>query len=127
MGLFILILAGCGKGSGKIPSTEVKKEVFKTTSVQLFRNYAANEAATDEAMKGKIIEVSGTVQSLDKDVSDNTIALKSSNQFMPSRLQMDDSEKAKAMTVEKGSKITIQCEKMSRLIGSPYGEKCHFL
>lgn len=40
------------------------KEVYKTTANALFKDYDDNEVAADEKMKGKTIEVSGTVQSL---------------------------------------------------------------
>ncbi len=79
-------------------------------------------------MKGKLIQVNGTIQSIDKDPFDNiVIALRTSNQFMPSRLTLKDSEKSKAISAKKGSKVVLQCKKMSRLIGLPNGKDCEFV
>ena len=129
MGLTVLLVAGCGKGSNKsAASTAPQKEVFKISSQQLFDKYNQNEVAMDEMMKGKTVQVSGTIQSIDKGLGDDmVISLKTSNQFMPSRMMLKDSEKAKAAAAKKGSKVVMQCEKMSRLIGSPNGNNCEFV
>jgi hypothetical protein len=39
---------------------------------------------------------------------------------------MEDSEKDKAMKTSKGSKVTIVCQRMSRMIGMPQGSGCVF-
>ena len=128
MGLSVLLLAGCGKSSSKGATAEPQKEVFKISSKQLFDKYAQNEVAMDEMMKGKLVQINGTIQSVDKDPFDNiVIALRTSNQFMPSRLTLKDSEKSKAISAKKGSKVVLQCKKMSRLIGSPNGKDCEFV
>jgi hypothetical protein len=122
-------LSGCGDGGASSPATPpVPKEVVKISAGQLFAAYEDNEVATDERLKGKIVEVSGTVQAIDKDAFDNIlINLKTSNQFMPAHMKMDDGEKAKAIALKKGAKVAIQCQKMIRMIGTPYGSDCQFV
>lgn len=106
---------------------EQTKQVHKTTAQQLARDYHDNEVAADEKMKGKIIEVSGSVQSIDKSFTDSIIiALRTGNEFMAARMNMDDSEKDKAMILKRGAKVVIRCERMTRTLGSPSGFDCKF-
>ena len=101
--------------------------VLSTTATKLFNAYEENEVAADEQMKGNLIEVSGVVQSIEKDFTDSIIIqLKTSNEFMPASMTMEDSEKSTALTLRKGKKVTITCEKMARVMGSPFGRSCVF-
>lgn len=131
LALFVLGLLASGD---KAPGTstpaaanapEAKKEVVKISAVELFQSYDANEVATDERLKGKIVEVSGTIQAIDKDAFNNiVIRLRTPNEFMSAAMQVGDSDKAKAIALRKGDKVAIRCARMSRMIGSPYGADC---
>ena len=104
-----------------------QKPVYQTTARKLFSAYDENEVATDEELKGKLVAVTGIVQSIDKDFTDSIIiSLKTDNQFMPARMDMKDSQKAAAMSLKKGKQVVIVCERMSRIIGAPSGRDCTF-
>ena len=104
-----------------------QKPVYQTTARKLFNDYDENEVAVDEQLKGKLVAVTGIVQSIDKDFTDSIIInLKTDNQFMPARMDMKDSQKAAAIALKKGKQVVIVCEKMSRLIGAPSGRNCTF-
>ncbi|MRS20747.1 hypothetical protein GJV08_16400 [Enterobacteriaceae bacterium RIT692] len=108
-------------------ATPPQKPVYQTTARKLFNDYDENEVAVDEQLKGKLVAVTGIVQSIDKDFTDSiVISLKTDNQFMPARMDMKDSEKATAMGLKKGKQVVIICERMSRVVGSPSGRKCVF-
>lgn len=108
-------------------ATPPQKPVYQTTARKLFNDYDENEVAVDEQLKGKLIAVTGIVQSIDKDFTDSiVISLKTDNQFMPARMDMKDSEKSTAMGLKKGKQVVIICERMSRVVGSPSGRKCVF-
>lgn len=125
--VLLSLLAACGDGPAA-SAPAAPKEVLKVSAGQLFKAYEDNEVATDEGMKGKTVEVSGTVQAIDKDAFDNiVINLRTSNEFMPARMQMKDSEKAAAIAMKKGVKVAVQCEKVSRIVGSPSGRDCRFV
>ncbi|WP_214275981.1 OB-fold protein, partial [Escherichia coli] len=92
-----------------------------------FKEYEENEVATDEQLKGKLIAVRGIVQSIDKDFTDSIIIkFRTENEFMPARMEMQDSEKSTAAALKKGEQVTVICEKMSRIVGSPSGRNCVF-
>lgn len=104
-----------------------KKEVYQTTARKLFNAYDENEVATDEEIKGKLVAVTGIVQSIDKDFTDSIIiSLKTDNEFMPARMEVKDSEKSTALTLKKGKQVVIVCERMSRIVGAPSGRSCVF-
>ena len=123
-----LFLAACGGSSpDNKPAGQqsAQKEVYKTTAQQLYKDYEANEVAADEKMKGKLIEISGTVDSIDKDAFDNIVVhLKTGDAFSAAMVGMKDSEKQKAIALKKGAKITATCESSSRVMGSPALQKC---
>ncbi|MEN4818042.1 OB-fold protein [Pantoea agglomerans] len=104
-----------------------QKPIYQTTARKLFNDYEENEVAVDEQLKGKVVAVTGIVQSIDKDFTDSIIiSLKTDNEFMPARLKMKDSQKAAAIALKKGKQVVIVCENMSRIIGAPSGRNCSF-
>ncbi|MCL1030723.1 OB-fold putative lipoprotein [Serratia silvae] len=115
------------KTSSQKRSAKPEKEIFQTTANKLFNAYEENEVAIDEQMKGKLIAVTGIVQSIDKDFTGSVVIhLKTNNQFMPALMGMKNSQKGAAINLKKGQKVTIICERMSRIIGSPSGRSCVF-
>ncbi|MEB5708339.1 OB-fold protein [Pantoea anthophila] len=104
-----------------------QKPIYQTTARKLFNDYEENEVAVDEQLKGKLVAMTGIVQSIDKDFTDSIIiSLKTDNEFMPARLEMKDSQKSAAIALKKGKQVVIVCEKMSRIIGAPSGRNCSF-
>lgn len=109
------------------PEQPIHRPVTRFTADQLFSAYNANEVATDEGIKGTDVEVTGRVQEVAKDFTDSVvISLASSNEFMPARMSMKDSERSHAATLKLGMTVTIVCQQMQRVIGSPSGRKCQF-
>lgn len=116
-----------GSTSVETRAAPAEKKVFQTTARQLASAYEENEVATDEKMKGQLVSVKGIVQSIDKDFTDSIIiSFKTDNKFMPARMQMKDSEKSTAISLKKGEQVTVVCERMSRVVGSPSGRSCSF-
>jgi hypothetical protein len=116
------------RAPSETPATNAPgKAVYKTTAQQLFSDYEANEVAADEKMMGRVVEVSGIVESIDKTFTDSiVISLSTSNQFMSARLHLLESEKQKAMALKKGANVVLVCERMRRIVGSPSGSDCQF-
>ncbi|MEG1212325.1 MAG: hypothetical protein RSE29_14500 [Leclercia sp.] len=101
--------------------------VYRTTAIALTALYDENEVAADDKIGGRKVEVKGVVQSIDKDFTGSVVVLlQSGNEYMPARFSMEDTEKAKSSRLRKGQDVTIICEKMMFLIGSPSGNRCRF-
>jgi hypothetical protein len=95
--------------------------------VDLWNAYDANEVAADEVYKGRPLSVKGTVETIDKDFLNNIIVrLKVPGQFLGIHCDLEDSEKSKAMSLQKGQAITLQCTGGGRVVGSPVLRKCTF-
>ncbi|MCS3430135.1 OB-fold putative lipoprotein [Klebsiella sp. BIGb0407] len=103
------------------------KRVYRTTATALAEMYDENEVAADDKIGGRKVEVTGVVQSIDKDFTDSVVvSLQSDNDYMPARFGMEDSEKSQASRLRKGQTVSITCEKMRFFIGSPSGRSCRF-
>ncbi|HGG1610398.1 TPA: hypothetical protein ACJFNR_000131 [Escherichia coli] len=102
--------------------------IYRTTAKALAELYDANEVAADDEIGGRKVEITGTVQEIAKNFTNDVIVrLESGNRFLPVMLSMEDSEKSKASKLKKGQKIVVTCEKMQLFIGAPSGSNCTFV
>lgn len=97
------------------------------TAKQLFADYKANEIAADEKYKDKNLLVSGPIQSIDKDAF-NTMQVKlgvgDQFGFESVMASLDDSQKSKAMSLQKGKPIAVLCQGGTMIIGTPTLKDC---
>jgi tRNA_anti-like len=104
-------------------STAVTQEdpvvpVPKVTALGISNEYKQNEVAADAKYKGQIIEVTGTVETIGKDVLDTPyIALATQQYAIIDKVQcmFSKSDEAELATVKKGSKITLRGEVSGKL------------
>ena len=120
----------------KLPQEVPQKlphEVISFTANELFDAYDRNEVATDISLKGKIVEVSGRVQSVKKDEFESVyVDLVPSNQWSgvcfwchrSAAMHVYKSEEADVAALQKGQLVVFRCLKMRRLAGSPSGSDC---
>ncbi|OIM94702.1 hypothetical protein BLN97_09465 [Bradyrhizobium elkanii] len=102
--------------------------MLTATAQELFDAYASNEVATDIRLKGKIIQVSGRIQSIDKSVFDTMyVSLETSNQFMPTKVSPNKQDESKVAALRRGQQVVFRCRQMKRWVGSPMGEDCLLL
>lgn len=112
--------SGTSKGTG-LPSTAP----VVVSAQQLHADYHKNEVAADDKYKGKLVRVSGTVQSIDKDAFGSMIVrLATGNQFEAVMATMQDGAKTKVASMAKGQAVTLNCEGAGAVIGSPSLRDC---
>lgn len=93
--------------------------------MSLFREYERNEVATDMRLKGKIIEIQGTITGINKDLWDKAyVTLKTPNEFMSASVRPIEFDIDKIARLVKGQLVTFRCERMQRFMGSPSGSNC---
>lgn len=96
------------------------------TASALFDAYDSNEVAADQKYKGKLLAVSGSVQSIDKDAFNNiVVTLKTRNEFMPVHAYLGKEYEAVAASLSKGQKISWECNGDGKIIGSPIIRECN--
>jgi hypothetical protein len=100
-------------------------EVLRFSAQEILNAYESNEVATDNRLKGHIIEISGVVQSIDKSVWDTMyVRLQTNNQFKSADMKMDAGEESKVATLRRGQSVVFRCQSMVRWVGSPTGHDC---
>ncbi|KIA79958.1 hypothetical protein QR66_13085 [Chromobacterium piscinae] len=101
---------------------------MKVTALKLYQDYDDNEAAADDIYKGKLLEVSGRVASIDKDAFDNTVVwLRGKDEFNRVMAKMGKENVAQAKTLKKGQSVRVSCKGGTRIIGSPTMDECAIL
>ena len=128
MGLLIGALVACNsKGadsSGAAPAAATEPPVF-VTSLNLAKDYHANEVAADDKYKGKRLFVAGRVQSIDKDAFDSmNILMATENPLMSIVATMNDDAKSSVVLLSKGQIVTLDCHGGGMVIGSPVLRDC---
>jgi hypothetical protein len=107
------------------PYVPPQKEIVTATAQELFDAYESNEVATDIRLKGKIIQISGRVQSIDKSVFDAMfVSLETRNQFMPTKVRPNKQDESKIAALRRGQNVVFRCQRIQRWVGSPMGEDC---
>lgn len=107
------------------PAAEPAEAVITVSAFELATAYDSNEAAADAKYKGKKLAVSGIVDSITKDVTDDTvIGLQGTNQFLSVHAEIDPSQEQKAITLTKGNSITLTCTGAGEIISAPRLEDC---
>jgi len=115
-----------GSNSGSTSQTDTAKQqeqAIPVTATKLYADYQANEIAADNTYKGKLIEVSGTVDNIGKDILDSPyVSLKTSDLFGV-QCMLDDSAIAEASALAKGTKVTLR-GRVSGKLGSVLVREC---
>lgn len=107
---------------------ESTQSVLKIKASELSRAYDENEASADSKYKNKILEVTGIVTSIDKDVTDQTvIILRGVDDFNGVHAAMKEDQEKISVQVRKGMKITVRCKSEGEIVGSAMLEKCSFV
>lgn len=111
------------------PEKPKTRKGFKISAATLIAAYEANEVAADEKFKGKLIEVTGVIDSIAKDIlGDPYVTLGSGKDFEVSHIQaMFPASAAKQLAgLRKGQTITVQCDcagKVMNVLGKDCGVK----
>jgi hypothetical protein len=75
---------------------------------QLYKDYEANGVAADQKYKGKLVEVSGTVDNIDKDILDEIyVTLKGDEYFGSVQCYFADEFTDQTAKLTKGQKLTV--------------------
>ena len=100
-------------------------ETVAVTARELFSAYESNEVAADKQFKGKMLEVTGTISSIDSGFGDGAIVqLSTGNDFQSVSAQGDDSFTDVAANLSKGQQVTMICKGDGEVIGSPMLGDC---
>lgn len=101
------------------------EQAITVTTAQLFSDYEQNEARADNAYKGKLLSLKARVQSIDKDFMDNVVLmLATRNEFMPIHATIEKDQAQKAINLNKGDTVNLNCRGKGKVVGTPVLDDC---
>lgn len=95
----------------------------KIDAKKLGKEFGANEARANLRYKDKVLEVSGTVESITSDLMDDPVVNLKGKDFM-TNVMLSDVEKRVAVSLNKGDKVTFRCTCDGEIMGSPTLSDC---
>ncbi len=109
--------------SKTIPTPQ--KEIISVTAYKLFGDYEANEVSADAKYKDKTLNISGTIDSIGKDIMSNPfVSLKGKEYFGFVQCLFSRGDEQKLVNLSKGQGITLQGDSSSRVIGNVLVQNC---
>lgn len=135
IGLIIAVGIGISLGSGDnskqsvsvAAKDQVAQKAIKIDSVTLWNEYKANEVAADAKYKGKILEISGEVTDIKKDISDTMyVALKGDKYIGSVKCSFPKEWTEQLMKLQKGQILVIkgECEGLMMVVNI---KKCEII
>jgi hypothetical protein len=95
----------------------------EVSATRLASDYKENEVNADELYRGKVLRVSGVVDSIKKGITDKPyVVIKTDNQFMGVHANFDDSAGLSGLAA--GKQITVRCIGNNVVMGSPMLKDC---
>lgn len=104
---------------------EERDSAIKVTASELFDAYDNNEAAAQQRFGNKLVEVTGVIDGVELDISDDpVIKLATSNQFMSASVYLTAETKSQAAYYQKGETRSFLCKEVSEVISIPQLKDC---
>jgi hypothetical protein len=122
---FIVIISFSGNHGSDTSASEDTGAPIEVSSSDLAVTYDHNEAYGDSEYKGKQLLVTGVIQEILKNHSDDTVlVLNGMSDSLGVRAYLNESEESKAIHLSPGEKITVQCRGKGEVLGSAVLDKC---
>lgn len=135
--LFATLLIGAVVGTCAIAASRSSEEkaakkaavasgpVIDVAARTLASAYEANEVAADADYKGKVVLVTGIVDSINKDIGDDPVViLKANEMFSGVHCSMDDSQAGTAARLSKGQQVSMRGRVSGMILGSVMIKDC---
>jgi hypothetical protein len=106
----------------------LRPAVYRTTAVDLYRDYNSDAAATQARIGPRRIVVTGTLVALSKDfLGQNLVLLDAGNGISTAAMTLAPDQNALAMRLRAGQTIAVSCEEMARYSDAPSGSNCSLI
>jgi hypothetical protein len=109
LAFFIVLAAGSMETEEKVEESVRSQSAAITVSAsQLYSDYKANEVAADQRYKDKVLQVSGTVDNIGKDIMDSIYVTLETGTFGSIQCFFADKHASEAAQLRKGQSITVK-------------------
>ena len=124
-----IYLTSCGESSSKTDAAatseqKTEEQSLPVSSKEYYKKYQENEVAADNLYKGKKLAITGTVESVSKDIADDVYVSLAGDGEISLGVQCHLSDAGKAASVKKGSSITIVGTGEGMILGIPQVKDC---
>ena len=106
------------------PAAAVAQPAITVNAVKFYNDYTANEVAADEIYKGKKLQITGKVESINKDFTDDIYINLQAGEYQYVRCDISKDNKKQAASLSKGQTITIMGEGATMVVGIPMVTDC---
>lgn len=108
-----ILLAACGGATGKDDSKKIeaaKSTAISVTIPKLIKDYEENEVSADNTYKGKKIKVSGIVETIAKDIMDDSFVTigAGGDEFSLTSIQCYFEKEGDLASLKKGDSLTVE-------------------
>lgn len=101
------------------------KPIKAVTAAELFTMFSENEVAAKAAFDGQRIQVTGVIEEIALDFSDEPVVrLRTGERFEWVAIHLGDEGKQVAAQLAKGQKITVLCDRVNEVMGNPQVSDC---
>lgn len=108
------------------PTPAPAEKAIVITARKLYEDYRSNEIASDEKYKDKILDITGNVLQIKKDILDDLfVLLDAGNPIMGVQAYFGDRHKSKLANLKKGDRVVIRC-RGAGLMGNAIVKGCSF-
>lgn len=102
----------------------IEAPYLQVSSVAYFNKYKENEVAADEMYKSRNLEVTGTVESINKDFTDDIYINLAVSDFETVKCNISPDNIKPPAEIKKGQKITVKGRGGGMIIGTPIIDNC---
>jgi hypothetical protein len=102
--------------------TEQQAAAVAVDARTLHAAYSANEVAADQQYKGKLLQVSGSIEAIDSGIGDEPVVRLSAGDF--DSVHLKGLPSTIAASLQKGQQITVTCTGDGEVMGSPMLDDC---
>ena len=106
---FVLLGVGSVDTDSDTKETTSQSPSYTLSADQLFAEYRANEVAADAKYKGKVVLVSGTIQAIGKDITDEAYIVIGGAGFMDGvQCMFTKGEQSSVARLSKGQRVSVK-------------------
>lgn len=128
IGIYMIGANGVEKQEAEARKAVESGPSVKVTPEELRAAYEANEAAAQKTYGGQVLEITGKVDSIALDISDDPVVhFATSNRFDQVHASFEGADGTRAADLVKGQTITLRCGEITEVIGTPILRKCIFV
>ncbi|EKD23543.1 MAG: hypothetical protein ACD_81C00219G0004 [uncultured bacterium] len=128
LGIVIMAPAPSNRNSAPVINTPAQQKGIQVTAIQLATDYEANEIAADTKYKDQIVEVTGTIKDISKDILGAPYIILSGdpNSITDVQCTFDKSKQNQLIPLTKDTKITL-LGKVSRKLLNVRVDECSII